>query len=159
MQHLDLVGVTEPGQDGEAGVLRAQFFFSFTSQVQTCGGNLVYFGNPVFNNKKGIQSFNTNLNNKFFFYHNLLLNLKTWYSRGCFTNTFVTHSWSQSVIIFLQTSKTSFHPNRKSKGAEIFRECSPPTICHVSHVTCHMLHVTCQVSHGMCHMSHVICYM
>ena len=24
-------------------------------------------------------------------------------------------------------------------------ECSPPTLCHMSHVTCHMSHVTCHV--------------
>ena len=27
---------------------------------------------------------------------------------------------------------------RKSWGAEIWRECSPPTMFHMSHVTCHM---------------------
>ena len=35
-------------------------------------------------------------------------------------------------------------PNRKSWGAAILRERSPPppVMCHMSHVTCHMSHVT-----------------
>ena len=28
----------------------------------------------------------------------------------------------------------------------MFRECSPPTMCHMSHVWCHMSGVTCPVS-------------
>ena len=50
------------------------------------------------------------------------------------------------------------------KGPEIFRECSPPSILHRSHVTCHVSHVTCHVSHVTFYMScvinpvlHVIC--
>ena len=57
-------------------------------------------------------------------------------SRGCSTITFDTHSFSQSVILFLQTFKISLHPNRK---------CSPPN--HFSHVMCHVSRVTYQVSH------------
>ena len=34
----------------------------------------------------------------------------------------------------------------KSWGAEILKECSPPTICHMSRVICHVLHVMCHVS-------------
>ena len=30
-----------------------------------------------------------------------------------------------------------------SWGTEILRECSPPTMCHMSHITCHMSRVTC----------------
>ena len=36
--------------------------------------------------------------------------------------------------------------NRKSWGAEIERECSPPTMCHTSCVSCHMSCVMCQLS-------------
>ena len=39
------------------------------------------------------------------------------------------------------------------------RECSPPTMCHMSHVMCHVAHVTCHVSHVTCHASHVMCHM
>ena len=35
------------------------------------------------------------------------------------------------------------------------RECSPPQMCHVSHVTCHVSCVTCHVSRVTCHMSRV----
>ena len=37
--------------------------------------------------------------------------------------------------------------NRKSWGAVILRECSPPTMCHMSHVMCQVSGVRCQVSH------------
>ena len=48
----------------------------------------------------------------------------------------------------------------------MLRECSPPTICHMSCVVCHvscvictMSHVTCHMSSVTCHMSHVMCHM
>ena len=37
-------------------------------------------------------------------------------------------------------------PNRKCYGAEIWREISPSTTCHMSHVTCHMWRIMCHVS-------------
>ena len=47
----------------------------------------------------------------------------------------------------------------------MFRECSPPTMCHmshvtgqVSHVTCHMSGVTCQVSGVKCQVLGVTCF-
>ena len=46
------------------------------------------------------------------------------------------HSLIQSLALFLQTFKTSVHLNRKSQGAEIFRECSPLSMCQVSSVRC-----------------------
>ena len=49
--------------------------------------------------------------------------------------------------------------NRMSKGRDIWRECSPPSLCHMSRVTCHVSHVTCHMSHITCHMSHVSCHM
>ena len=36
-----------------------------------------------------------------------------------------------TVIIFFQTFKTSLHISGKSWGAEILRECSPATTCHM----------------------------
>ena len=42
--------------------------------------------------------------------------------------------------------------------AEIFRECSPPTMCHMSGVICHMSSVTFQVSGVRCHVSGVTIY-
>ena len=66
---------------------------------------------------------------------------KTRCSRGCSTITFVTHWLIHSVILFLQTFKTSLHPNLKSKGAEILRENSCPTMCHISGVMFHVSHV------------------
>ena len=38
------------------------------------------------------------------------------------------------VILLFRIFKTLYIPNRKSWGAEIFRECSPPTMCHMSRV-------------------------
>ena len=47
-------------------------------------------------------------------------------------------------------------PNHKSWGAEILKECSPPTMCHMLCVKFHASHVTCQVSGVTCHVSSVI---
>ena len=63
-------------------------------------------------------------------------------------SSFIIHSfikWPFSQNIF----KTPSLPSRKKYGPDILRECSPPTICHMSHVMCHtqMLHVMCPVSH------------
>ena len=41
--------------------------------------------------------------------------------------------------------KTVLIPNRKSCRAEILRQWSPPTMCHVSHVNCHVSDVTCRI--------------
>ena len=38
-------------------------------------------------------------------------------------------------------------PSHKSQVAEIFREFTPPTTCHVSCVKCHMSHITYHMSH------------
>ena len=40
----------------------------------------------------------------------------------------------------------NLNPNCESWRAEILRECSPPTTCHVSGVMCHMSNVTYQLS-------------
>ena len=55
--------------------------------------------------------------------------------------------------------KTLSIPNRKSQGAEILRQCSSHTMCHVSCVMCHLSLVTCHVSYVTCHLSCVICHM
>ena len=44
---------------------------------------------------------------------------------------------------------------RKSRGAEYLRQCSPPTMCHMSCVTCHVSNVRCQVSGVRCQVSSV----
>ena len=44
-------------------------------------------------------------------------------------------------------------PNHKSWGAELLRECSPPTMCHMSRVICHVSCVRCQVSGVTCQVS------
>ena len=47
-------------------------------------------------------------------------------------------------------------PNRKSYGADVFKEkfhLPPPVSCQVSHVMCHASHVTCQMSHVPCKVS------
>ena len=44
-------------------------------------------------------------------------------------------------------------PNRKSQGAEILRECSSDTMCHVSCVMCHVSLIMCHMSPVTCHMS------
>ena len=67
------------------------------------------------------------------------------------------------LVIFLQIFRSSSIQNRKSKGAEILREGSSATTCHMSHVKCYMSCGTCQVWRVMCylscvtrHMSHVL---
>ena len=40
----------------------------------------------------------------------------------------------------------------------MLRECSPPSMCHMSHVTCYVSRFTCHVSHVTCHMSRVTCH-
>ena len=44
---------------------------------------------------------------------------------------------SNWVTIFLHLFKRLLLPNRKCWGAEILKECSTPTSCHISHVMCH----------------------
>ena len=65
------------------------------------------------------------------------------------------------MILSFRIFKTLFFPNRKSWGAEILRECSPPpcVTCHVSHVTWHVSHDMCHMSHFTWHVSHVMCLM
>ena len=46
-------------------------------------------------------------------------------------------------------------PNHKSWGAELLRECSLPTMFHMSRVICHLSGVICQVSRVRCHISGV----
>ena len=56
-----------------------------------------------------------------------------------------------SLILLFKIFKTLSNPNRKSQGAEILRECSPPH--QVPHVTFHVSHVTCHMSQVRCHVS------
>ena len=62
----------------------------------------------------------------------------------------------QSVILFLLIFKTLSFPNCKSKGADILREYSTPTMWHISHVMCHVSHVTWHMSNVMCHVFYVL---
>ena len=55
------------------------------------------------------------------------------------------------VILFFRIFKILSIPNLKSWEAEILRECSLLTMCHMSCVTCHMSHVSCQISSVKCH--------
>ena len=57
---------------------------------------------------------------------------------------------TQSVILCETIFNKPSFPSRKSYGADILRESSPPS--HLSHVR-----FTCQVSHVPCHKSHVKC--
>ena len=73
---------------------------------------------------------------------------------------------SLPVIINSEILQFKYLANWRSLGAELLRECSAYTMCHVSHVTCHMSHVTyhmvrvtCHVSHVTCHVSPVTCHM
>ena len=72
---------------------------------------------------------------------------------------------TRHIILLYQSFSESvsqpFPPNHKPDelGAEILRECSLPTTCHMSHVACHMSHVMCHVSSVKCHVSHVTCHM
>ena len=62
---------------------------------------------------------------------------KTRCSQGCSTITFVTHSLNQSVSDpFPPNLQNIITPKRKSWGAEVQTEWSPPTTCYVSGVRC-----------------------
>ena len=69
---------------------------------------------------------------------------------GCYINSFVFHSFIQYVMT---CHNNLTHPIRKSQGAEILRERSSPTTCHMAHVICHMSHDTCHMSLVTCPMS------
>ena len=60
----------------------------------------------------------------------------------------------KSVTLLLLIFKTSQLQNRGA--GEILTQCSPPNVCHVTHVICHVSHVICHVSHVMCQMAGVI---
>ena len=73
---------------------------------------------------------------------------------------FYIHHWhslihSFSHPFFLQTFKISLHPNHKSLGAGLLRECSP--LKHISHVMCQVSGVIYQVSYVRFHVSDVMC--
>ena len=53
----------------------------------------------------------------------------------------------------LNIFKALWIPNHKSWGAEILRECSPPSTCHMSGVRCHVSYVRCHVSGVTCQVS------
>ena len=59
---------------------------------------------------------------------------------------------SHSIILCENILNNPSFRNRKSYGAKLLRESSPPPTCHVSGVKCH-------ASHIMCHMSHVTYHM
>ena len=69
-------------------------------------------------------------------------------------NNWLIHWVGHPFVQNLQESwiNTLSIPNRKNWGAEILRECLPPTMCHMSHVPC-------QVSCVRCHVSGVKCLM
>ena len=48
--------------------------------------------------------------------------------------------------------KPQSSPASPWKTPSIPRECSPPTMCHMSDVMCQVTHVTCQVSHVRGHI-------
>ena len=46
---------------------------------------------------------------------------------------------------FVQNLQDTVYPNQKSWGAEILRECSPPSMCHMSGVRCCVSGVKCHI--------------
>ena len=52
----------------------------------------------------------------------------------------------------------TFPPTPYELGTLMLRECSPPSICHMSCVTCHVSRVKCHLSHFDCHMSHLFLF-
>ena len=70
-------------------------------------------------------------------------------SRDCFINMFV-YSLIHYVILLFLMFKTLSIPNCMSWGAEMLRECSPPTMCNISGVKSQVSCVTCQVSGVRC---------
>ena len=59
------------------------------------------------------------------------------YSLVLQTTSLLIHSL-KSVIISFRIFKTLSIPNPKRWEGEIWRECSPPTMCHMSSLTCHV---------------------
>ena len=93
-------------------------------------------------------------------YHPVLVWCNFFYPRGgavwrrvCFQQGLprIVHSFIHSliqwvlicVILLIKIFKTLFIPNRKSWEAEVLKECSPPTMCHMTYATCHMSWVMC----------------
>ena len=65
------------------------------------------------------------------------------------------HSLINQVILSLRVFKTISLQNLKSLGAQILREYSSPTLCHMSGVRCQVSGVTSHVSSVTCQVSHV----
>ena len=57
------------------------------------------------------------------------------------------------MILSFRIFKTLPISNGRSWGAEILRECSTPTMCHMSCVISHMSQVTCYMSCVPCHFN------
>ena len=86
----------------------------------------------------------------------ILHKLKKW-QKGWTWFVHCTSSLATHNKMILPLRPDLFHPNRTSYGAEILRECWPPTTCPMSHVTCHVSHAMCHVSHITYHMAHIMC--
>ena len=66
------------------------------------------------------------------------------------------NQFSQLVILLFKYLQNTFIPKPyELEGLEMLRECSPPSMCHMSHVMCHMSCVTCNGPHVTCHTSHI----
>ena len=102
-----------------------------------CSNLSVFYYSPVNNSLKLIPSVTI---------YKFLCVLQTWCSRGSSTNTFVIHQVIQSVILLFRIFKTLSIPNREIWRAKLLKECSPPTMCHMSCVTCEVSGVRCRVS-------------
>ena len=62
-------------------------------------------------------------------------------------------------IIYDNNNDNDKHPNCESKRADILREYSPTTKCHMSCVICHVSCIKCHVSGDKCQVSGVRCHM
>ena len=71
---------------------------------------------------------------------------------GLHTYLSFSHSLTDSLVLFLQILKTPSLQNSIGSRSEVFRECLPPSMYHMSHVTCYMSHV---ISHVICQVTYV----
>ena len=83
-------------------------------------------------------------------------------SQGFSANTFVIHSFINSLISSALSSKSSKCLHSQTLRGRELKFCEnvhPPkrVMCHVSCVMCHVSCVMCHVSRVTCHVSHITC--
>ena len=73
------------------------------------------------------------------------IELGAWNFETMFTKCYMLHVTCHMSLANNMLHVTCHSQTNRAKGLKILRQCSPPHICHVTHVTCHMSHVTCHM--------------